>query len=86
MKFDFRRTVSYLESVMQIKIHPARSMDNQNETVNADNVSKESYFNLCRLADIFHRPNPIAFLHASGEQWSVTRDASGNILTATAIL
>jgi len=48
--------------------------------ISKDNIAKESYYNLCRLAEITGYANPIAALRVTNETFHVTKDECGNII------
>jgi hypothetical protein len=48
--------------------------------ITPDNIGKESYHNLVRLAEITGYANPIAALKATGETVTVAKDELGNII------
>ena len=48
--------------------------------ITPDNIGKESYHNLVRLAEITGYANPIAAIKATGETVTVAKDELGNII------
>ena len=54
------------------------------ERIDATNIARESYYNLCRISDLAHHTDPIG--HARhGAAYEVTRDACGNVLTVRVV-
>jgi hypothetical protein len=49
-------------------------------TVTSANILSESYFNLCRLADLTGYADPIAAAKATNAEWRVNKDDCGNII------
>jgi hypothetical protein len=55
------------------------TMKNTNQ-ITATNITAESFYNLAQLQRLTGYANPIAAIKATGENWMVDRDASGNII------
>lgn len=49
--------------------------------ITAENVSKESYYNLVQLCRLTGYADPIAAIRANGQTWTVKKDGCGNILS-----
>ena len=60
----------------------SRATELQVHTITADNIGKESFHNLCRLAEFTGYANPLGALQAlpAGTEWEVIKDGLGNIL------
>lgn len=58
--------------------------DAQTERIDATNIARESYYNLCRISDLTRHADPTG--HARhGAAYEVTRDACGNVLTVRVV-
>jgi hypothetical protein len=52
------------------------------DRITAATISKESYYNVCRIADATRYANPAAAMRATGGCVDVTKDGHGNITSA----
>jgi hypothetical protein len=53
-------------------------------TITAENIERESYYNLVQLQRLTRYGNPIGAIKASGQVWTVEKDECGNIVRLVA--
>jgi len=81
--FLLKKVIDTLSALCALCVH--REEQQQTTTtmtteISKDNIAKESYYNLCRLAEITGYANPIAALRVTNETFHVTKDECGNII------